>query len=91
MSVELTLWRPLWEFSAVLFVMGLAASLIGRDRGAWLIAQGVMLLAVVTGFTAVQATHAGVDLFPLAAWVPLAWLPTLFVWFFNRPADEESA
>ncbi len=73
MQAELATWRPLWDFAAVLFVLGIAGGLSSRDRTAWWIAQGLLLLSVLIGFAAAQVTHAGVDLFSLGVWVPIAW------------------
>jgi NADH:ubiquinone oxidoreductase subunit K len=76
MQAELATWRPLWEFAAVLFVLGIAGSLSSRDRTSWWISQGLLLLSVFIGVTAAQVTHTGVDLFSLGIWVPIAWALT---------------
>ncbi|MFM9962758.1 MAG: hypothetical protein ACKV2Q_16230 [Planctomycetaceae bacterium] len=73
MQAELATWRPLWDFAAVLFVLGIAGGLSSRDRTSWWISQGLLLLSVLVGFAAASATHAGVELFPLGVWVPIAW------------------
>lgn len=73
MQVELSTWRPLWDFAMVLFVLGLAAGLSARDRVLWWISQGLLLLSVVIGFAAASVTHAGVDPFSLGVWAPIAW------------------
>jgi len=73
MPVELATWRPLWDFSAVLFVLGIAGGLTSRDRASWWISQGLLLLSILIGFAAAQVTHADVDLFSLGIWVPIAW------------------
>lgn len=73
MQAELATWRPLWDFAAVLFVLGIAGGLSSRNRASWWISQGVLLLSVLIGFATAQVTHAGVDLFSLGIWVPIAW------------------
>ncbi len=73
MRVELSTWRPLWDFAMVLFALGLAAGLTTRDRAAWWLSQGLLLLSILIGFAAASATHAGVDLFSLGVWAPIAW------------------
>lgn len=73
MQAELATWRPLWDFAAVLFALGIAGGLSSRDRTAWWISQGFLLLSALIGFAAAQVTHAGVDLFSLGVWVPIAW------------------
>ena len=73
MQAELATWRPLWDFAAVLFVLGITGGLSSRDPASWWISQGVLLLSVLIGFAAAQVTHAGVDLFSLGIWVPIAW------------------
>ena len=65
MRVELTAWRPLWDFAMVLFVLGLAVGLTARDRASWWLSQGLLLLSVLIGFGAASVTHADVDLFSL--------------------------
>ncbi len=77
MQAELATWRPLWDFAAVLFVLGIAGGLSSRDRASWWISQGLLLLSVLIGFAAAQVIHAGVDLFSLGVWVPIAWGLTL--------------
>lgn len=95
MSVELTVWRPLWEFSTILFVVGLAASFLGHGRSVWWMAQGIMLLAVATGFAAAEAMHADADFLALAKWIPLVWLASWWPGFRivseTTPANEESS
>lgn len=78
MQAELATWRPLWDFVAVLFVLGIAGGLSSRDRASWWISQGLLLLSVLIGFAAAQVTHAGVDLFSLGIWMPIAWGLTAF-------------
>lgn len=73
MPIELATWRPLWDFAAVLFVLGIAGGLSCRDLASWWISQGLLLLSVLIGFAAAQVTHADVDLFSLGIWVPIAW------------------
>lgn len=73
MQAELVTWRPLWDFAAVLFALGIAGGLSSRDRASWWISQGLLLLSVLVGFAAASVTHAGVDLFSLGIWVPIAW------------------
>ena len=77
MQVELSTWRPLWDFAMVLFVLGLAAGLTTRDRAGWWLSQGLLLLSVLIGFAAASVTHSDVDLFSLGVWVPIAWGLTL--------------
>lgn len=77
MQVELSTWRPLWDFAMVLFVLGLAAGLTTRDRAGWWLSQGLLLLSVLIGFAAASMTHSDVDLFSLGVWVPIAWGLTL--------------
>ena len=72
MQAELSTWRPLWDLAAVLFVLGIAGALTSRDRGAWWLSQGLLLLSVLIGFAAASATHADVDLFSLGIWIPIA-------------------
>lgn len=73
MHAELSTWQPLWDFAVVLFVLGVAGGLSNRDRTAWWVSQGLLLLGVLMGFAAAQVTHSGVDLFALGIWVPIAW------------------
>ena len=73
MQAELSTWRPLWDFAMLLFVLGLAAGLSVRDRTSWWLSQGLLLLSVVIGLAAASVTHAGVDLFSLGVWIPIAW------------------
>ena len=73
MQVELSTWLPLWDFASVLFVLGIAGGINSRDRASWWVSQGLLLLSVVVGFAAASATHAGIDLFSLGIWVPIAW------------------
>ena len=77
MQAELSTWRPLWDFAAILFVLGMASALSSRDRAAWWLSQGLLLLSVVVGFAAASATHANVDLFSLGIWIPIAWAVSL--------------
>lgn len=77
MQAELATWRPLWDFAAVLFVLGMAGGMSSRDRTSWLISQGLLMLSVLVGFAAAQVTHAGIDLFSLGIWVPVAWSLTV--------------
>ena len=78
MQAELATWRPLWDFAAVLFVLGIAGGLTSHDRASWWVSQGLLLLSVLLGLAAAQVTHAGVDLFSLGIWVPIAWGLTAF-------------
>ena len=71
MSVELATWRPLWEFSVILIVLGAAGCLSGRDRMSWWMSQGLIVLGVIVGFAAIEAMHPQVDLFSLGVWIPL--------------------
>ena len=73
MQVELSTWRPLWDFAMLLFVLGLAAGLNARDRTSWWLSQGLLLLSVVIGLAAASVTHTSVDLFSLGVWIPIAW------------------
>ena len=73
MQVELSTWRPLWDFARVMFVLGLAAGLNARDRTSWWLSQGLLLLSVVIGFAAASVIHEGVDLFSLGVWILIAW------------------
>ena len=77
MQVELSTWLPLWDFAAVLFVLGCAGGIGSRDRASWWVSQGLLLLSIVIGFAAAGATHAGVDLFAFGVWVPTAWALSL--------------
>ena len=77
MQAELSTLRPLWDFAAVLFVLGMASALSSRDRASWWLSQGLLLLSVVVGFAAASATHPSVDLFPLGIWMPIAWALSL--------------
>lgn len=71
MSVELSTWQPLCEFSAILIVLGAAGCLSSRDRMSWWQSQGLIVLGVIVGFAAVGAMHPRVDLFSLGVWIPL--------------------
>ena len=71
MSVELSTWRPLWEFSAILIVLGTAGCLSHRDRMSWWQSQGLIVLGVILGFAAIGAMHPRVDLFSLGVWIPV--------------------
>lgn len=77
MQAELSILRPLWDFAAVLFVLGMASALNSRDRTSWWLSQGLLLLSVVVGFAAANAIHPSVDLFSLGIWVPIAWTLSL--------------
>ncbi len=77
MQIELSTWRPLWDFAMVLFVLGMAGALIGRDRTSWWLSQGLLLLSVIVAFGAASVTHAGANLFSLGIWMPIAWGLTL--------------
>ena len=77
MQAELSTWRPLWDFAAVLFVLGMASALNSRDRASWWLSQGLLLLGVVVGFAAASATHPSVDLFSRGILVPIAWAVSL--------------
>ena len=77
MRAELSSWLPLWDFAAVLFVIGMAGGLSSRDRASWWVSQGLLLLSVVVGFAAAGATHPSVDLFSLGIWVPITWALSL--------------
>lgn len=81
MRVELSTWLPLWDFTAVLFVLGMAGGMSSRDRASWWVSQGLLLLSVIIGFAAASATHASVDLFALGIWVPIAWALNLISLF----------
>lgn len=71
MQAELAIWRPLWDVTLVLFVLGLGVSLTSRDRSSWWTSQGLLLLSVVVGFAAADAMHAAADLFWLGVGIPL--------------------
>lgn len=86
MQAELSTWRPLWDFAIVLFVLGLAAGLCARDRASWWLSQGLLLLSVVIGLAVASVTHAGVDLFSLGVWVPIAWVLTIVATLRRRVA-----
>lgn len=73
MQADLVTWRPLWDFAAVLFVLGLGGILNARDRVSFWLSQGLLLLSIIVGFAAVGVTHPEVDLFPLGLWVAVAW------------------
>ena len=88
MQAELATWRPLWDFAAVLFVLGVAGGLSSRDRASWWISQGLLLLSVLIGFAAAQVTHAGVDLISLGIWVPIAWGLTVLGTLRRRPLRD---
>lgn len=77
MQAELSTWRPLWDFAAVVFVLGMASALHSRDRASWWLSQGLLLLSVVVSFAAASVTHPSVDLFSLGIWVPSAWTLSL--------------
>ncbi len=77
MQAELSTWRPLWDFAAVLFVLGMVSALSSRDRASWWLSQGLLLLSVVVAFAAASAIHPSVDLFSLGIWVPIAWALSL--------------
>ena len=79
MGVELATWRPLFEFSMILVVLGLAGCLNSRDRISWWIAQGLMLLGLILGLAATGAMHSRVDLFSLGMWIPLVAVLELIV------------
>jgi hypothetical protein len=88
MQAELATWRPLWDFAAVLFVLGSAGSLSCRDRTSWWIAQALLLLSTLVGWAACQVTHAGVDFFPLGVWIPLAWIIVAWSSWRGRRVNE---
>lgn len=73
MRAELSSWLPLCDLAAMLFVLGIASTLLSRDRRAWWVSQGLLLLGIVLGFVAASAIHSSVDLFSLGVWIPLAW------------------
>lgn len=73
MRVDLATWRPLWDFATVLFVLSLGGALSARDRIAFGLSQGVLLLSIVVGFAAADAMHRDVELFPLGFWITVAW------------------
>lgn len=73
MRTELSTWLPLCDLAAILFVLGVASTLLSRDRVVWWLSQGLLLLSVVIGFVAASAVHSAVDLFTLGVWIPLAW------------------
>lgn len=74
MRADLATWRPLWDFAFVLFVLGLGGALSARDRVAFGLSQGVLLLSIVVGFAAADAMHRDVALFPLGLWIAVAWV-----------------
>ena len=86
MQAELSTWRPLWDFATILFVLGMAGSLSCRDRASWWLSQGLLLLSVLIGFAAASVIHAGVDLFTLGVWVPIAWGLTIVATLRRRVA-----
>lgn len=88
MQAELATWRPLWDFAAVLFALGIAGGLSSRDRASWWISQGLLLLSVLIGFAGAQVIHAGVDLFSLGIWVAIAWGLTAFGSHRRRIFDQ---
>ena len=73
MQVELSTWRPLWDFAIVLFVLGIAGGINSRDLTSWWVSQGLLMMSVLIGFAVAQVTHPGIDLISLGIWVPLAW------------------
>lgn len=88
MQTELATWRPLWDIVAVLFVLGFVGGLSSRDRASWLVSQGLLLLSVVVGFAAAGVTHAGVELFSLCIWVPIAWGLSACIASRHRPLPQ---
>ncbi len=88
MHVELSTWRPLFDFAAVLFVLGVAGGLNSRGHVSWWASQGLLLLSVLIGFAAVQVTHIGVDLFSLGIWVSIAWGLTTIGTIRRRVLDQ---
>jgi hypothetical protein len=87
MSVELSTWRPLWEFSAILIVLGAAGCLSSRDRMFWWQSQGLIVLGVMVGFAAIGAMHPHVDLFSLGVWIPLVLALELVVIYSTDSAS----
>ena len=77
MQTDLSIWRPLWDFATVVFVLGMASTLNSRDRASWWLSQGLLLLSVVVGFAAASVTHDNVDLFSLGIWISIAWAVSL--------------
>lgn len=73
MRAEMSTWQPLCDLAFVLFVLGIASTLLSRDRAAWWLSQGLLLLSIVLGFAAASAIHSSVNLFSLGVWIPLAW------------------
>lgn len=90
MLVELTTWRPLWDFSAGLVVLGLAGCLSARDRTGWWLSHGMMVLGVIVGLAGTSSLHVGIDLFSLGAWVPVVLLLEAIV-FTLAPAARQAA
>ncbi len=88
MSVELSMWRPLWEFSAILIVLGVAGCLTRRDRMSWWQSQGLIVLGVIVGFAATGAMHPHADLFSLSVWIPLVLVLEMVLFYF--PTDPVS-
>jgi NADH:ubiquinone oxidoreductase subunit K len=87
MPHDLAMARPLWELAAVLFVLGIGGGLHCRDRAAWWMSQGLLLLSFVVGFAADQVSHASVNLRLLGVWVPVAWFAT---WVLNGRSRRAS-
>lgn len=91
MQAELSTWLPLWDFAAVLFVLGMASALCSRDRAAWWLSQGLLLLSVIVGLAAARAIHGDVDLFSLGIWIPIAWGVSLIrVFRISKPSAVSS-
>lgn len=88
MQVDLSMWRPLLDFAAVLFVLGMASALNSRDRASWWVSQGLLLLSIVVGFVAAGAIHPSVDMFTLGIWVPIVWALSL-IGLFRIPKPLE--
>ncbi len=79
MGAELATWRPLFEFSMILVVLGLAGCLNSRDRISWWLSQGLILLGLIVGLAATGAMHPQVDLFSLGIWLPFVVVLELIV------------
>lgn len=79
MWIELSTWGPLAEFSAILIVLGAAGCLTAREREAWWMSQGLLLLGVLVGLASVGRIHAEVDSFSMLVWMPLVLLLELLV------------
>ncbi len=90
MGVELATWRPLFEFSMILMILGLTGCLSGRDRISWWLSQGLILLGLILGLAATGALHPRVDLFSLGMWIPLVAVLELIVCVMSHGSIQKT-